>query len=398
MKESKLLTGAMLSVVMAAVLVAGGCKGGKGETGSETESAPSYIDLNPTTEVASEPAPNNDDIVYEDDDNELPEGLKESDCYRSELTNMWIPNELKNQRPIAVMVDNEITALDHYGINQADIVYELMNSTENGRVTRLMCLVKDWQNLEQFGSIRSTRPTNIILAGEYNAILVHDGGPFYINDYISKPYCNNLSGGFARFSNGKAMEFTEYVTSNSYTNPNTGNSYTGLIDRIKQAGYSTDYTNNYQGVHFQFNEVTTDLNAHGGDAIAEGGIYLPHPHNKSKLQYNKDTREYEYYEYNMAHVDPLDNNNILSFDNVILQSCGFRIYDPNGYMIYDVVNSGTGYYFTKGKCIGISWKKDSETALTKYYDYETGEELKLNTGKTYISLIPNDVWNDVDWD
>ncbi len=57
-----------------------------------------------------------------------------------------------------------------------------------------------------------------------------------------------------------------------------------------------------------------------------------------------------------------------------------------------------GYYFTKGKCIGINWKKDSETALTKYYDYETGDELKLNTGRTYISLIPNDVWDQVDWD
>ena len=87
--------------------------------------------------------------------------------------------------------------------------------------------VKDYEKIEQFGSIRSTRTTNVMLSGEWNAILVHDGGPFYIDNYIGMPYCNNLSGGFARYSNGKPSEFTEYVTYESYTNPNTGKSFAG---------------------------------------------------------------------------------------------------------------------------------------------------------------------------
>ena len=33
--------------------------------------------------------------------------------YRSELTNEWIDDSLRNQRPIAVMVDNEKTAVPH---------------------------------------------------------------------------------------------------------------------------------------------------------------------------------------------------------------------------------------------------------------------------------------------
>ena len=62
--------------------------------------------------------------------------------YRSELTNELIDESLKNQRPIAVMVDNESIALPHYGLSQADVVYEMMNSTLNGRITRFMVLVK----------------------------------------------------------------------------------------------------------------------------------------------------------------------------------------------------------------------------------------------------------------
>ena len=84
--------------------------------------------------------------------------------YRSELTNEWIDEDLKDQRPIAVMVDNERTALPHFGTADADVVYEIMNSTLNDRITRFMVVVKDWEKIEQLGSIRSARPTNFMLA------------------------------------------------------------------------------------------------------------------------------------------------------------------------------------------------------------------------------------------
>ena len=132
--------------------------------------------------------------------------------YRSELTNEWIDEDLKDQRPIAVMVDNERTALPHYGVADADVVYEIMNSTMNDRITRFMVLVKDWTKITQLGSIRSARPTNFMLAAEWNAVLCHDGGPYFINEWAAKDYSANFSGGFARFNNGKATEFTEYIT------------------------------------------------------------------------------------------------------------------------------------------------------------------------------------------
>ena len=75
----------------------------------------------------------------EEEEEAAPEGM----CY-SELTHELISMDLKEQRPIAVMVDNESIALPHYGLSKADVVYEMMNSTENGRITRFMVLVKDW--------------------------------------------------------------------------------------------------------------------------------------------------------------------------------------------------------------------------------------------------------------
>lgn len=313
--------------------------------------------------------------------------------YQSELTNEWIDLSLKDQRPIAVMVDNEKTALPHFGLTEADVVYEIMNSTYNDRVTRFMALVKDWQNITQFGSIRSVRPTNFMLAAEWNAVLIHDGGPFFIDQWVAKDYTNNFSGGFARFSNGKATEFTEYVTYEDYTNTEKGKTYDGLKDRFANSHYTTTYNEHYQGQHFQFaaDEITL---ADRTDAKAAITIELPFWHNSSTLKYNEKTGTYDYYEYGEAHVDPLHDNAQLTFKNVILQDTTFAELGE-GYLIYNAIGTGDGYYITNGKAIEVTWLKTSENGITQYFDKKTGEEIEINTGKTYISLVPSDTWTDV---
>ena len=338
---------------------------------------------------------NLDNTASEIDDSDLFLEAKEG-FYRSELTNEWIDESLKNQRPVCIMVDNELTALDHYGINQADVVYEMMNSTANGRVTRLMCVVKDWANIEQFGSIRSTRPTNVVIAGEWNGILIHDGGPFYINDYLALPFSNNISGGFARFSNGKATEFTEYVTYDSYTNPNTGKTYPGLADRIKAYNYSTEYNKFYPGEHWNFASGYSTMDK-DSKASSCSDIQLPFPHNQSELKYNESTKKYEYYEYGKPHIDKMDNDNVTSFTNVILEARSFIQYDENGYLIYNITDSTTneGYYITRGVAVPIKWEKKSFETITHYYYKSTGKEIDINTGKTYIAYVPSDSWSEV---
>ncbi len=317
--------------------------------------------------------------------------------YRSELTNEWIDKSIMDQRPLAVMVDNEKTALPHYGLTEADVVYEIMNSTANDRITRFMAIVKDWGNITQFGSIRSARPTNFMLAVEWNAVLCHDGGPFYINDWVAKDYTNNFSGGFARFSNGKPTEFTEYLTYDTYHNPTTGKTYDGLKQRFANSHYSTTYNEYYEGHHFSFANGEVGL-AQRSDAIDATTIKLPFTHNQSTLKYNETTNTYDYYEYGQAHLDPAHDNAPLTFTNVILQDTTFSQLDANGYLIYNAIDATgrDGYYITEGKAIRITWEKPSETALTVYYDKATGEEIELNTGKTYISLIPSDTWTAVD--
>ena len=161
--------------------------------------------------------------------------------YASELTGEWIDESLKDQRPVAVMVDDDKNALPHYGLSTADIVYEMVNSTANNGITRFMVMVKDWENIKQLGSIRSTRPTNLQVFTEWNAVLCHDGGPtlwntiFYENKFVER-----FSGTFSRVNNGKAREYTEYIMP-------------GDIDKnFESTGYSKTYNEYYKGPHYQF--------------------------------------------------------------------------------------------------------------------------------------------------
>ncbi len=382
-KSKKLVAAILCSTLVLSTAACGSTDSGAGADDTENSIfEPITEDNSQASEQTAEEAP-----AEETPSNEpyvLPEGM-----YFSELTGEPISEEIRNQRPIAAMVDNETTALPHYGTSEADVVYELMNSTKNDRITRLMCIVKDWGNIEQLGSIRSTRPTNILLASEWNAVLCHDGGPYYNDQYFAKEWSAHFSGTFSRINNGKAREFTEYIVSGDLDS-NFGN-YAG------KAGYETTY-NQYanEGSHFNFVEYGTELNL--GDKYSKTYsatiVSLPFTHNQSQLVYNSETKEYEYYEYGDRHEDAEDGEP-LSFKNVLLQKCTFTQYDENGYLIYNCIDPGNnGWYLTNGEAKDIAWNKMTETGKTMYYD-ETGAELQINTGKTYIALIPADTWDSV---
>ena len=373
MKANRLI---MAGITAAVLVSAVGC--GSAKTGADSGTAQTVLVEKITKSTSAATAATSDTATAAAS---IPAGM-----YPSELTGEPIDESLKDQRPIAVMVDNEQTALPHFGTADADVVYEMMNSTMNGRITRLMCLYKDWEKIKQVGSIRSTRPTNILLASEWNAVLCHDGGPFYNDQYFKKDYSAHFSGGFSRVNNGKSREFTEYIM-------------TGDLDqKFKDSKYSTTY-NEYKpddDSHFNFAAYGTDIKLQDEyDTVLDAtDIKLPFTHNGSELKYNEETQTYDYYEYGKVHKDE-DTGAVLTFKNVILQDCTFSQLDEHGYLIYNCIDTGkAGFYLTNGKAKNISWVKATETDPTRYYD-EFGKEVTINDGKTYIALVPDDTWSDV---
>lgn len=357
---------------------------------SEVETSPSTAEINDgISQSKEETAPEitkeeeaaeEEQPVIEEEPEEVREGF-----YRSELTNEWTDETIKNQRPIAVMIDNEIKALPHFGTSRADIVYEMMNSTLNDRVTRFMCIFKDYNSLEQIGSIRSVRTTNLEISPEYNSIVVHDGGPLYINAYFKAPYCEHLSGGFSRIKNGKPTEFTEYITEGQITK------------RCEKEGIDLEYNEFYQGPHWQFAKPNkqTDLSETEGSFDCTE-IELPYNHNHPKLEYIEESGLYRYSEYGKEYIDALTDEH-MEFKNLIIQECRHHQYDEHGYMYFWVHENEDkhGYFITGGKAVPITWAKDEFDMFPTQFYMPDGTMIQMNIGKTYVCIVPTDSWEDI---
>lgn len=311
------------------------------------------------------------------------EKAEKPSTYASELTGEQISSSLQKQRPIAVMIDCDQRALPHYGLADADIVYELVNSTANNRITRLMAIYKDYDSVKLIGSIRSTRPTNILLSEEYGAVLCHDGGPYYNNTYFKDPSIQHLSGGFTRISNGKAREFTEFITAGE------------MKKRMSAAGISATYTKYMKSAakksHFRFSKTGTTLEKRH-DAEKAVTVSLPYSNTKTKLVYNSKTKSYDLYQYGTLIKDG-NSGKTVSFTNVIVMDCSISVLDKHGYLIYNCLSANQpGYFLTRGYAIPILWTKNAGTDPTKYYTLDGGL-ITLNQGSTYITLCPSDTWD-----
>ena len=369
-----------LMLVLSTALMFGGCNKEEDEPADEADNSSNEPVISIVTDDSATPTVDiSTETADAGDDDEVREGM-----YRSELTNEWIDEALKDQRPIAAMVDNEKTALPHFGLSQSDIVYEMTNSTANDGVTRLMVLFKDYNNVKQIGSIRSVRPTNLQIVPEWNAVICHDGGPFYIDDYMAKDYVENFSGTFSRVNNGKSREFTEYILE-------------GDIDKnfASHSKYSKTY-NSYHSdePHYKFTSASkqNDLSQYD-DAKSATHIQMPFKHNKPYFDYDSSTGLYTYSEYGSTHVDAGNNNEPLTFKNLLIQNCRYVQFDANGYMMFHSIDfNRDGYYITDGKAIPVTWSKEDELSATRYYD-KNGDEIVLNTGRTYVALVPDDIWS-----
>lgn len=304
---------------------------------------------------------------------------------KSVYTNEKISFTLANQRPIAVMIPTDTAAQPSYGIGKADILYEMM---EEGGISRQMAIIQDWQNLARIGNIRSSRLYYLETAKEWDSILIHFGGVAYMKGTIDADDMNNISGTYEYGTGGKAPGAGYFFRTTDRVAPhNAYISAAGILKACTQLGYQTNLrTVYYTKKHFTFsndqNTISTYENVEDANTIDLSNVFT---YTKSKLIYDEDTGLYLKYLHGKKQVDATTGEQ-LSFANVIVQNTKWEQLDSKGYLgFYMLDTTEDGYYFTKGKCIPITWKKTSDYGPTVYYD-ATGAEIQLQTGKTYIAV------------
>ncbi|MBQ9926763.1 MAG: DUF3048 domain-containing protein [Lachnospiraceae bacterium] len=302
---------------------------------------------------------------------------------RSRLTNEWVDEEVAKTRPIAVMVPNSKTA-SQYNLSKASVLYEC---NVEGSMTRLMAVWEDWESLDKIGNVRSCRDYYLYWAFEWDAIYIHYGGPFYIDDLIAREDTQNIN--CIDYANATFRDTAKNSTDNAFTS----------AERIKEAadyyGYPTEYREGYSDDnHFQFatNSEPNTLEQYS-DAIDAKKIDMSpaYPVTNCYFVYNEETGLYERFQHlsgdsDGPHVD-LATNEQLAFKNVLVQNTYFEVRDQKGYLAFQCHDTTRdGWFFTNGKGIHVTWEKTADYSATRYYD-DDGNEIKLNTGKTMICIL-----------
>ena len=156
------------------------------QTISPSNSVLSGEEVSEPSDMSSSPdEPDTSDIVTADDNMPSHEGMQ-----RSPLTNEWVDTDVARTRPIAVMIPNESNALPQYNLSLASILYE---ANVEGRMTRLMAIFEDWDELEKIGNVRSLRNYYAYWAFEWDAFIVHCGQPFFADVLFDDPATQTIN-------------------------------------------------------------------------------------------------------------------------------------------------------------------------------------------------------------
>lgn len=308
---------------------------------------------------------------------------------RSRLTNEWVDAQVAETRPIAVIIPNEIGAVPHYNLSEASIVYEA--NVEN-RISRLMAIFEDWDKLDTIGNIRSLRTYFAYWAFEWDAFLVHSGGPYFIDNLIAEPTTQNIND---HIGADTAAFFRDTDRSKPHNLYATGQ---GLLQVINRKGYSLTDRGMTDKNHYRFTDSDHQnmLTQYGSDA--KSAVYIDmsgcYPLTRCYFEYNETDGLYYRSQYlsggtDGPHVDAATGKQ-LTFKNILVQNIVYEELGDEGYMVFGCHdNSMDGWYFTNGRGIHVNWEKSSDYGSTRYYD-DNGDEILMNTGKTMVCIVMED--------
>ena len=377
--KRKLIT-CFLTSSLAAMLLAGCGKSNEPETVVEKETAPTSA---ATAEPTPTPEPEGFAVIEE---REVVDGKMQS-----YLTGEWKDENVVTRRPIAVMIPNNAPAMPQYGISKASIIYE---APVEGRITRLMAVFEDFDDLDRIGPVRSSRDYFVYVAMGYEAIYCNWGlARPYVEELINRDTVQNISAAVEGIYN-PAHEAFDRVSRPGYATEFTGYLF---IDGMKKAAERLSYDWDYDDAYvppftFAAEEVRAEDNyqdAESATKIMPGGTegnkggygaYTPY------FEYHEDDGLYYRYQDGKEQTDEIDGSQ-LAVSNVVFQYCHGEVRDDHDYLAFGVHGEGDAIVFTGGKVIKGTWKRyDGDATPAKFYD-ENGEEIIFNQGKTWICNI-----------
>lgn len=294
---------------------------------------------------------------------------------QKEIKEISIIDVNSKTRPYAIMINCHNDALPQSGIQNAYIVYELM---VEGGITRMMALFKD-VDVEKIGSIRSARAQYLDYVYENDAIYTHAGGSAEAMEIIGNKGINdiNVDGqyGMRDKSLNRSWEHTLFTS-------------TKLLKKGAEAEKMRMTTD--KGNLLTYSPESIDFSIYKNVQEANNISIKYSDYRISNYKYDNEKKVYLRSMNNIANKD-LVTGKQYEVKNIIVYGVNYSTYTHSGYSGYqrlDNIGNGEGYYISEGYAVPITWKKSSKNAKTIYKVKETGKDLVVNDGNTYIQIYP----------
>ncbi|MDQ2913719.1 MAG: DUF3048 domain-containing protein [Chloroflexota bacterium] len=294
-----------------------------------------------------------------------------------------------DKRALFVKVDNVPLARPHYGITQADMVFEIL---VEGFATRLAAVFHS-QDPQTIGNIRSARLADRSLAPMVRGALVYSGTSAYELPLIQRDAAN-----------GKYVDLSADYTGGYYRvtfRPGPYNMFTSaaaMRQAIAAHGADTPQQIPAWGFLAATDHVATIAGMTG--AVAATEITIPYREDISlvKYQYDPQGRTYARFQNNagkaVRDVDGVNNQPIAAANVVIIHTEIWevpQIVDAAGSYAHDMRLTGTGpaTIFRDGLRQDATWSRASDADAFTFKN-SAGERILFDQGQTWVHVVPSD--------
>jgi hypothetical protein len=292
----------------------------------------------------------------------------------ADLDGVLTTADLAHRLPLAIMIDDSAAARPQSGFSSASIVYQ---APVDGGEDRYMLIFQEGTATD-IGPVRSARPYYVYWAAEYKALFGHYGGdPTSLQQVIPANIENiynmdDLNGGSCPYH----RITTRVMPHNAYTNSAVLISCTAKLH----------YPATYQNLPVRTFRDDSPLS----QRPATQSISIPYHTDTIGYKFDPATDSYLRMVGGKPQIDPANKHQVTARNVIVMfQALSYDTVSDPGHKRPVVANVGSGkaVVFEEGKAIVGTWKKTSNTALTRFYD-SSGNEIPLVRGEIFIQSVP----------
>jgi hypothetical protein len=311
----------------------------------------------------------NKKTVQQEKEKSAEEVVKEAEelPYKFPLTGVGTKDE-PSGRAIAVVVNNHPKARPQSGLNEADVIYEVL---AEGEVTRLIAIYQS-EHPDKVGPIRSAREYFIDMALGYDSFFVAHGYSPEAKELLDRGEIDNINGiqydgSLFRRANFRKAPHNSYIT------------YENMVKGAEEQNYEMGQAP--EPAAFLSKE---EFDALGGSAAEDIMVSYGTPSFDLIYEYDAKTGKYHRFSGKEETAD-YDSKQPVLIDNILVVQMDHAIVDSVGRRDVDLTSGGKGYLFQKGIVNEIVWKNEAGRIIP----YKDGVKAGFVPGKTWINIVPS---------